>query len=315
MAEFCPFTYKGYPEGYRYPWTFPMPSEKERDRRWRAVRKSMASHHLECLIVGAGNGYMPISSSGQLYYISNFMPFVNSGTYALFPIDREPRMAVSTSVGPQYVHCAHEVSWIRQVTGSLNPIEDVIKTLKELDLQDSRWALPATARRVPRLRIRGPPRGPAAAKLADATSAIGEAMDEVSRTSEEELALLNKSCEIMDLSFDAVAAALKPGVRECDLWAAAEYAIVSNGGWYPHFMLATSGPNPLSCGRRPRKTSSPPETWSCSRSASPTEAYTPRSAMPWPRPPEKDVEQMFDFCGSCMTTRSSSWKEPQLPLH
>ena len=40
MSEFCPYTYKGYPVGLKYPWTFPMPSEKERDRRWYEIRKS-----------------------------------------------------------------------------------------------------------------------------------------------------------------------------------------------------------------------------------------------------------------------------------
>ena len=53
-----------------------------------------------------------------------------------------------------------------------------------------------------------------------------------------------KACEILDLSYEAVAEAFKPGVTEQELWAAAEYAIVKNGGWYPHFMLATSGPSP-----------------------------------------------------------------------
>jgi Xaa-Pro aminopeptidase len=70
-------------------------------------------------------------------------------------------------------------------------------------------------------------------------------MDEVSRTSEEELTLLRKACEILDLSQQAVAEALKPGVRELDLWAAAEQAVITNGGWYPHFMIVTSGPRPI----------------------------------------------------------------------
>lgn len=42
-------------------------------------------------------------------------------------------------------------------------------------------------------------------------------MNEVSRTSEEVLTLLRKACEILDLSYEAVAEALKPGVKECEL--------------------------------------------------------------------------------------------------
>jgi Xaa-Pro aminopeptidase len=70
-------------------------------------------------------------------------------------------------------------------------------------------------------------------------------MNEVSRTSEEELAFLRKACEIHDISFEAVASALKPGVTEKELWGIAEQSIVKNGGWYPHFILGTSGPKPF----------------------------------------------------------------------
>ncbi len=52
------------------------------------------------------------------------------------------------------------------------------------------------------------------AKFEEATSAYAEAQNEVSRTSEEELAFLRKTAEIHDISFKAVAKALKPGVPE-----------------------------------------------------------------------------------------------------
>lgn len=60
MSEFCPYTYKGHPAGLRYPWAFPMPSEKERDKRWDTIRRSMRKHGFDCLIVGGPRGYMPI---------------------------------------------------------------------------------------------------------------------------------------------------------------------------------------------------------------------------------------------------------------
>jgi len=69
MSEYYPYNYKGYPVGLKYPWIFPMPSEKERDRRWEAIRKSMRKHHFDCLIVAGPMGYM--SSINYLYYISN----------------------------------------------------------------------------------------------------------------------------------------------------------------------------------------------------------------------------------------------------
>ncbi len=244
MSEFCPYTYKGYPTGLSYPWTYPMPSEKERDRRWHAIRTSMRKHKFDCLIVSAPYGYMP-TLNHDLYYISNYMPYANPGTYVVFPLEGQAQLGVNNFIGPQFLHCAAETSWIKEIVGSLNPAQDIVRKIKQLKLEDGKigicgyrmqvfpaWVYNALRESFP------------IATLEDAAAVLGEAMDEVSRTSEEELALLKKACEILDRSYEAVAEALKPGVKEYELWAAAEQAIVNNGGWYPHFMLATSGPAP-----------------------------------------------------------------------
>ncbi len=243
MSEYCPYTYKGYPAGLKYPWTFPMPSEQERDRRWQAIKSSMKKHGFDCMIVGAPFGYMP--STNHLYYVSNYVPFANRGTFLVFPLDGEPQLGVNNWLGPQFVHIATESSWIKEIVGSLHPVQDVVRKIKQLKLENGRLGIVGyrmgviSASAYDALRQSLP-----SAVFEDATEMLTEAMNEVSRTSEEELALLKKACEIIDLSFEAVAGALKPGVKECELWAAAEYAIVKNGGWYPHFMLATSGPRP-----------------------------------------------------------------------
>jgi hypothetical protein len=91
MSEYYPYGYKGYPTGLKYPWIFPMPSEKERDRRWNTIYKSMSNHNFDCLIVSAPYGYMP-SPSNQIYYISNYVPFFNPGTYVVFPGKGEPQL-------------------------------------------------------------------------------------------------------------------------------------------------------------------------------------------------------------------------------
>ena len=71
MSEFCPYTYKALPIRLDYFWTHPMPSEKERDRRWDTIRRSMRKHNFDCLIVGVPLGNMP-TLHRQLYYISNY---------------------------------------------------------------------------------------------------------------------------------------------------------------------------------------------------------------------------------------------------
>ena len=135
MSEFCPYTYKGFPTGLEDPWTFPMPSEQERDRRWQAIRRSMKEHTLDCLIVGAPYGYMPLTN--HIYYISNYVPFFNHGTHVVFPLGEEPQLIVSNAIGPQFLHGASETSWIREIVGSLHPAQDIVKKVKQLRLENS----------------------------------------------------------------------------------------------------------------------------------------------------------------------------------
>ena len=246
MSEFCPYTYQGHPVRLKYPEAFPMPSEKERDRRWRAIRKSMKKHNIDFLIVTTPFGYMP-TLSVHLYYLSNYVCFANSGgNYLVFPLEGEPQICVTNNLGPQFLHIAKETSWIDDVVMSLYPVRDVINKVKQLKLENGHGGIigyrsgvfPAWAYDAMREALPG-------VKFTDATPDIAEAMNEVTRSSEEELALLRKGAEILDKSFEALAATLKPGVKEYDLWAAAESAIIKAGGWCGHFMIAASGPGPI----------------------------------------------------------------------
>jgi Xaa-Pro aminopeptidase len=245
MNQHYPYHYPGYPAGFKSSWKFPMPSEKERDRRWHTIRKIMHKYQLDCLLISAPWGHMP-TCVNHIYYVSNYVPFFNHGTYIVFPLEGQPLLTVSNAIGPQFLHCASETSWIKDIVESIDPVNEIIKKIEHLKLEKGKLGLVAYNMGV----------FPACAKdilheklplmlFEDATKAISEAMDEVSRTSEEELAFLRKTCEIQDISLQAVAKAFKPGVTEKELWAAAEEAIIENGGWYPHFMLVTSGQGPI----------------------------------------------------------------------
>jgi Xaa-Pro dipeptidase len=246
MSEFCPYTYKDLPTRLKYPWTHPMPSENERDIRWQAFRKSMKKHNLDCLIVCAPLGPMP-TFHRHLYYLTNYSVFGNPapGTYLIFPLKGEPLLLVSNAIGPQFAHVAAQTSWIDKVVGTMNPVKEILNKVRELNLEKGRLGLVGLREGV----------FPASLYIAlhdsltqvtfeDPTMAVNEAMNTVSRTSEEETAFLKTACQILDRSFEAVAEALKPGVKEYELWAVAEQAILANGGWFGHFMLATSGPSP-----------------------------------------------------------------------
>ncbi len=243
MSDY-PYNYPGYPAGLEYPWTFPAPSEKERDKRWAAIIKALETHNLDCLIIGAVSGYISFPNN-YIHYVSNYVPVFNPGTYIVFPRQGTPQLDLNKSLGPQFLHFASATSWIREITNSLNPAEDMIHKIKNLGLEKGRLGIvgynngtfPAVIHDALRKNL-------PEARFEDATTILINTMSEVSRTSEEEFKFLKKACEIHDLSFKAVTKALKPGVTEKKLWAAAEEVILSHGGWFPHFMLVTSGPKP-----------------------------------------------------------------------
>ena len=245
MSEYCPYTYQGHPVNLKYPETWPMPSKKERDLRWQAIRKSMQKHNLDFLIVAPPFGYMT-TLANHLYYITNYVAFANNGNFLIFPLKGNPKLTVTTELGAQFLHIALETSWLEDVVMSAYPIRDTISSIKEMKLDKARAGIvgyhngifPAFAYDALRESLPG-------VHFEDATAAVGEAQNEVSRSSEEELAFLQKASEILDKSFEAVAAILKPGITEYDLWAAAEEVIIKNGSWNAHFMIGAVGPGPV----------------------------------------------------------------------
>jgi Xaa-Pro aminopeptidase len=244
VSLYCPYTYKGYPQGLNYPWHFPMPTEKERDRRWQAIRKAMAKYNYDCLIPSALATFIP--STKYVQYISNYVPFATMGAYIVFPLSGEPQIQLSNIIGPQFIQMSTETSWIKDIVGSFNPLEDLVKKIKQLKLQNGRLGILGykqglfSASALDYLRANLPEAG-----ISDASSIVHEAMHEVSRTSEEELLFLKKACEILDLSFDAAVNTFKAGASENDLWAEIEYAIIKNGGWSHHNILITTAPRPI----------------------------------------------------------------------
>jgi Xaa-Pro aminopeptidase len=245
MSDYCPYTYGGHPVKLKYPDTWPMPSEKERDRRWQAIRKAMAKHNLDFLVISPSFGYMP-TLSNQLFYITNYVPFANNGNFLVFPLKGNPQFQVTTELGPQFLHIARETSWIEDVVMGPRPIKDTISFIIQSNLDKGRGGIVGyrngvfSAVAYDTLREALPE-----ARFEDATVLFTEAENEVSRTSEEELTFLRKGSEILDQAFEALAATLKPGVTEGKLWAAAESAIIRNGGWYGSFMIGGVGPGPV----------------------------------------------------------------------
>jgi len=118
------YVYKCQPTGVEDSWTYPMPSEKERDRRWQSIRKSMKNNGVDLLIVAEPLG--DASVWNYIYYISNYHPYANIGSFVVFPLNGDPQIVFKTGIGPQFVHCASKFSWIKDIVSSPDPVQDIV---------------------------------------------------------------------------------------------------------------------------------------------------------------------------------------------
>ena len=245
MSEYCPYNYQGHAVKLKYPETWTMPSEKERDRRWQAMRKSMKKRNIDFLIVTPPFGFMP-TLANQLFYMTNYVAFANNGNYLVFPLEGEPRMAVTTELGAQFLHIVQETSWIDKVVMGSNPVKDMINLIKEMKLEKGRGGIVGYRNGVfPAIAYDALREAFPNTHFEEALPLFGEAQNEVSRTSEEELCFLRKASDIMDKTFEALAGAMKPGAPETELWAAVESAIIRNDGWYASFIIGGTGVGPV----------------------------------------------------------------------
>jgi Xaa-Pro aminopeptidase len=86
------------------------------------------------------------------------------------------------------------------------------------------------------------------AQLVDATPVLTEVRYIKSR---EEIEVLTKSMEIIERGFEAEIEAARPGVKDWEVWAAAQYAMMRNGSEMPVHCNWVSGKNPKRTLTRP----------------------------------------------------------------
>ena len=291
MADSAAGEYR-YPVGLRYPFGYAQVSRNEGLRRWREVRASMDRHGVEVLVVQGD-----ILHSRYLLYLSNYYCYAPLNTVLVFPIEGSPSLVLPASLGPQFIHTAIETSWIKDLRQDADQLHAVVEKISLPSRATSIGVVGFSEFEFPAVLYEGMKQKLPDAKFQGGTEVIREAMDHVSRSSDEELMMLKKASLLADLSFKAVQEACKPGLKESELWATALQAIVGNGGLYPPRLFVTSG-------RRPVFPRGPPsrnilragdtiimEIDANVAGISPQMCY----ALSLGRPP-KDTKEMFDFC-------------------
>jgi Xaa-Pro aminopeptidase len=231
---------------------YPRFSLAERDRRWRAVRESMAAHNLDVIVTPQNSGH-----SADYQANTRYLTHCGGGEpdlAAVFPLAGEVT-AIATSAAPRWPTVQDWVSDVREARRNYG--QAIVERLRELSVERRRIGITGLGEvegtRTPegtifygtwkQIREAFPH-----AELVDATAIL----DEVRYVkSEEEIEVLAKSNAINELAIEAEIEAAKVGVKDWEVWAAVHYAMTRNGSELPIHCFWVSGKNPKRTLTRP----------------------------------------------------------------
>ena len=231
---------------------YPRFSLAERDRRWQAVRELMRGQNLDVIVTPQNSGH-----SADYQANTRYLTHCGGGEpdiAAVFPLQGEVT-AIATSAAPRWPTVQDWVSDVREARRNYG--RAIVERLKELNVERGRIGITGLGEvegtRTPegtifygtwkQIREAFPH-----ADLVDATKIL----DEVRYVkSQEEIDVLAKSMEIIELAMQAEIEAAKVGVKDWEVWAAAHYATTRNGSELPIHCFWVSGKNPKRTLTRP----------------------------------------------------------------
>jgi Xaa-Pro aminopeptidase len=231
---------------------YPRFSLAERNRRWSAVRALMRSQNLDVIVTPQNSGH-----SADYQADTRYLTHCGGGEpdlAAVFPLEGEVT-AIATSAAPRWPTVQDWTKDLREARRNYG--RAIVGRLKELKVERGRIGITGLGEvegtRTPegtifygtwkQIREAFPN-----AQLVDATPILAEVRYV---KSQEEIDVLTKSMEIIELAMEAEIAAAKPGVKDWEVWAAAQYAMMRNGSEMPVHCFWVSGQNPKRTLTRP----------------------------------------------------------------
>src|SRR5581483_8108442 len=227
------------------PGLYPYPrfSLKERDRRWNAVKELMRQNNLDVIITPQNTGHsMDFQSNTR--WLTHCGGGGDADIAAVFPLDGDVTV-VATSAKPRWPTVQNWVSDVREARRSYGRV--VAQRLKELP----------TPKRVGIVSLGEGTRTPEGtilhgtwreireavpdAELVDATELLAELRH---TKSDEEIATLARSRDIIELGTQAEIANAVPGKTDWQCWAATMSAMFMGGSEMPVHCNWVSGPKP-----------------------------------------------------------------------
>ena len=236
------------PELYPYP-RF---SLAERDRRWKAVRELMRQQNIDVIVAPQNSGH-----SADYQADTRYLTHCGGGepdVAAVFPLDGEVT-AIATSAAPRWPTVQDWTMDVREARRNYG--RGIVDRLKELNVERGRIGITGLGEiegtRTPegtifygtwkQIREAFPN-----AELVDATKILAQVRYV---KSQEEIDVLAKSMEIIELAIQAEISAAQPGVKDWEVWAAAQYAMMRHGSEMPVHCFWVSGKNPKRTLTRP----------------------------------------------------------------
>lgn len=237
------------PELYQYP-RF---SLDERDRRWAAVRTRMAEANLDVIVCPNNTGHST-DFQANCRYLSHVGGGGDADVAVVFPLEGEVT-AIATSAAARWPTVQEWTTDVREARRNYGRV--AVERLKELGVEHGRIGITGlgdeAGTRTPegtigygfwkQIREAFPE-----AELVDATSILTKIRYV---KSDEEVATLQKSMDIVELGIEAKIAAARVGALDWEVWAAAQYGMMRAGSEIPVHCNWISGPNPVRTLTRP----------------------------------------------------------------
>ncbi len=226
-------------------YSYPRFSLTERDRRWKAVRAKMAEQNIDVIVTPQNTGHS-MDFQANTRYLTHCGGGGDADIAAVFPLDGAVT-AIATTANPRWTTTQEWTTDVREARREYGKI--IVERLKELNVERGRIGIAGLGEvegtRTPegtilhgtwqRIRDAFPN-----AQLVDATPILTEVRY---TKSPEEIAVLSKSMEIVEEGYKAEIEAAKPGARDWDVWAAAQYGMMRNGSEMPVHCNWISGKN------------------------------------------------------------------------
>jgi len=211
-------------------------SKAEMERRHRLVRQEMAKRKLDCLIV-AGSSARWNEKNANIRYLTEWADRESSVNYLLIPREGEPTLFIWLGIRLFNAKLAASISDVRGAHP--HQAEALIDRIQELGMSGGRIGIDGYDRYIfiPHNHFLKLKEGLPKADLQDVTGLV-ESLRAVK--SPEEIHFMEQACALADKACYAVAGSLKPGIKDYEVYAIIEQAILSGGGEAPLLILVGS---------------------------------------------------------------------------